>query len=40
LDDPFVHLDEKHFAEVAAGVRALSNEMQILYFTCHEARKI
>lgn len=40
LDDPFVHLDEKHFAEVAAGVRALSNEMQILYFTCHDARKI
>ena len=40
LDDPFVHLDERHFAEVAAGVRALSDEMQILYFTCHEARKI
>ena len=40
LDDPFVHLDEKHFNEVAAGVRALSNEMQILYFTCHEARNI
>ena len=40
LDDPFVHLDEQHFAEVAAGVRALSTEMQILYFTCHEARKI
>ena len=40
LDDPFVHLDEKHFAEVAEGVRTLAKEMQILYFTCHEARKI
>ena len=40
LDDPFVHLDGTHFAEVASGVRALSQEMQILYFTCHEARKI
>ncbi len=40
LDDPFVHLDKRHFAEVAEGVRALGKEMQILYFTCHEARKI
>ena len=40
LDDPFVHLDETHFNEVAAGVRALANEMQILYFTCHESRNI
>ncbi len=40
LDDPFVHLDEKHFAEVAAGVRALAENRQIVYFTCHSSRAL
>lgn len=40
LDDPFVHLDEKHFQEVKKGLNALAEKMQILYFTCHHSRSI
>lgn len=40
MDDPFVHLDEGHFACVASVVRELSKDRQIVYFTCHESRKI
>ncbi len=40
LDDPFVHLDEKHLQEVKKGIRALSANMQILYFTCHPSRNL
>ena len=40
LDDPFVHLDEKHFAEVQKGLNALAEKMQILYFTCHKSRSM
>ena len=40
FDDPFVHLDEKHLAEVSKGMRALSASMQMVYFTCHSSRNI
>ena len=40
LDDPFVHLDEEHFARTARLVRELSKDRQIIYFTCHASRSI
>ena len=40
LDDPFVHLDEGHLAEVKKALKALSNDMQIIYFTCHSSRSM
>jgi len=40
LDDPFVSLDETHFERVAKVLRALSEEKQIVYFCCHESRKL
>ena len=40
MDDPFVFLDNEHFEKVEKVVKALSKEMQIIYFTCHESRKI
>ncbi len=40
LDDPFVHLDEGHLAEVKKALQALSNDMQIIYFTCHSSRSM
>ncbi|MBR2951373.1 MAG: AAA family ATPase [Clostridia bacterium] len=38
LDDPFVHLDEKHLQKALRTVAALSKKTQILYFTCHASR--
>ena len=40
LDDPFVHLDEGHLAEVKKALQILSNDMQIIYFTCHSSRSM
>ncbi len=40
LDDPFVKLDETHFGRVRKVLRAISEEKQIVYFCCHESRKI
>lgn len=40
LDDPFVHLDEAHFAKTAALVCELSKKRQFLYFTCHASRSV
>lgn len=38
LDDPFVHLDEKHLKKALQTVGALSKQTQIFYFTCHRVR--
>ncbi len=38
LDDPFVFLDGVHFEKVSSLIKELSQEMQIVYFTCHESR--
>lgn len=40
LDDPFVHLDSAHFKKVKNMIARLSEDMQLIYFTCHESRKI
>ncbi len=40
LDDPFTDLDEKTMQNAAEMLRALSEKMQIVYFTCHKSRKI
>lgn len=38
LDDPFVNLDEAHFASVRSLLDRLSGEFQILYLVCHPDR--
>ncbi|MBO4323623.1 MAG: hypothetical protein J5836_03075 [Clostridia bacterium] len=40
LDDPFVHLDNEHIGKVKTLFKELSTSLQIIYFTCHESRKI
>ncbi len=40
LDDPFLTLDETHIARVKEVLKALSKDMQMIYFTCHSSREI
>ena len=40
LDDPFAHLDNEHIAKVKTLLKELSTSLQIIYFTCHESRKL
>ncbi len=40
LDDPFTSLDAVHMERVASVLKALSKDMQMLYFTCHESRNL
>lgn len=40
MDDPFVHLDERHLERTRKLVRSLSETNQIIYFSCHKSRKI
>lgn len=40
LDDPFTALDKEHMSKVQEILNALSKEMQMVYFTCHESRMI
>ena len=40
LDDPFMSLDENHVKNAITLLKELSKERQIIYFTCHESRKI
>ena len=40
LDDPFLTLDEEHLEKAKNLVSELSKNKQILYFTCHESRRI
>lgn len=40
MDDPFVNLDAENLEKVKKLVALLSNRKQILYFCCHESRKI
>ncbi len=40
LDDPFASLDKTHVERVAQLLQALSKDMQMIYFTCHESRSI
>lgn len=38
LDDPFVHLDDKTFLTITQKIKNLSENIQILYFTCTKNR--
>ena len=38
LDDPFVYMDDRHIAQAVERLRDLSQNTQILYFTCHQDR--
>ena len=40
MDDPFVHLDETHMVRTRALLHDLAKQKQIIYFCCHESRKI
>ena len=40
LDDPFLTLDAEHLEKAKNLVSELSKNKQILYFTCHESRRI
>ncbi len=40
MDDPFVNLDAQHMENVMKLVRLLAKEKQIIYFCCHESRKL
>ena len=40
MDDPFVHLDEGHMTKTKVLMKELANGKQIVYFCCHESRKI
>ena len=40
LDDPFVNFDDKKTVQALNLINNLSNDYQILYFTCHDSRKI
>ncbi len=40
LDDPFVNLDATNIESAVKVLRELSNEIQIIYFSCHESRAI
>ncbi len=39
LDDPFVNLDDTKLKGAAEFIKTLSNEYQVVYFTCQQARK-
>ncbi len=40
LDDPFYNLDDEKLEASLELVKKLSNEYQILYFVCHESRRV
>lgn len=40
LDDPFESLDEERLPKAKELLKTLSKDWQIIYFTCHESRKI
>ena len=40
LDDPFIGLDETNFKNMQKLINELAKDRQIIYFTCHESRKI
>lgn len=40
MDDPFVHLDGEHMRRAEILLKEISKHKQIIYFCCHESRKI
>ena len=39
LDDPGVQLDSEHIIKMIDLIKDISNDMQIIYLTCHDSRK-
>lgn len=40
MDDPFVFLDNKHMENTSKVIKELAKDNQIIYFCCHDSRKI
>ena len=40
MDDPFVHLDGEHIEKTASFLKEIAKNEQIIYFCCHDSRKI
>ena len=40
MDDPFLGLDKENMKKTAKAVKELCGDVQIIYFCCHESRKI
>lgn len=40
LDDPFVNLDKENLDSALRLIKTVSNEMQIIYLTCHNSRML
>ncbi|MCH5148126.1 MAG: AAA family ATPase [Clostridiales bacterium] len=40
MDDPFINLDKDNMQNTAKAVKELTGSVQIIYFCCHESRKI
>ena len=40
LDDPFVNFDDQKIVQALDLIKKLANTYQIIYFTCHDSRKI
>ena len=40
MDDPFVNLDKEHIAKVTEFLKEIAENEQIIYFCCHESRKL
>lgn len=40
LDDPFTNLDDEKLKEMLSFIKQLSKDYQILYFVCHDSRKV
>ena len=40
MDDPFVHLDAAHMEKTGRVLRELAKNRQILYFCCHDSRRV
>jgi uncharacterized protein YhaN len=40
LDDPFYNLDDEKLNQSLSLIKKLSEEYQIIYFVCHESRRV
>ena len=40
MDDPFINLDKDNMQKTAKAVKEFGKDVQIIYFCCHESRKI
>ena len=40
LDDPFVNFDDNTLEAAKNEIRSISEDYQVLYFTCHSSRQI